>query len=149
MMCFRKSSFAGTVNPDKFVITKTANTVNVKQYKLDKNKENPELVFEKTYDDSKTKELWIYGLEDDDIYEVSGDGRPKMNIRLIGGYNHDTYNVANGSKVKIYDFKSQKNTYNTKVQQKIFPTITTSIPTTTNIRNTIFCRISECRLQSG
>ena len=109
----KKVPLAGTVNPDKFVITKTGSTVNVKQYKLDKNKENPELVFEKTYDDSKTKELWIYGLEDDDIYEVSGDGKPKMNIRLIGGYNNDTYNVANGSKVKIYDFKSQKNTYNT------------------------------------
>jgi hypothetical protein len=108
-----KVPLAGTINPDKFVITKTGKSVNVKQYKLDKNKENPELVFEKTYDDSKTKELWIYGLEDDDIYEVSGDGNPKMNIRLIGGYNHDTYNVADGSRVKIYDFKSQKNTYNT------------------------------------
>ncbi|MEY8761363.1 metallophosphoesterase [Chryseobacterium tongliaoense] len=107
-----KVPLAGTVNPDKFVVTKNGNTVNVKQYKLDKNKENPELVFEKTYDDTKTKELWIYGLEDDDIYEVSGDGRPKINIRLIGGYNHDVYNVANGGKVKIYDFKSQKNTYN-------------------------------------
>ncbi|KPE49713.1 metallophosphoesterase [Chryseobacterium indologenes] len=109
----KKVPLAGTVNPDKFVVTKTGNSVNVKQYKLDKNKENPELVFEKTYDDSKTKELWIYGLEDDDIYEVSGEGKPKMTIRLIGGYNHDVYNVADGSKVKIYDFKSQKNTYNT------------------------------------
>jgi hypothetical protein len=42
-----------------------------------------------------------------------------MNIRLIGGYNHDTYNVANGSKVKIYDFKSQKNTYNGEGTKKI------------------------------
>lgn len=107
-----KVPLAGTVNPDKFVITKNGNSVEVKQYKLDKKKENPELVFQKTYTDSKTKELWIYGLEDDDIYEVSGEGRPKMNIRLIGGYNHDVYNVTNGSKVKIYDFKSQKNTYN-------------------------------------
>lgn len=108
----KKVPLAGTVNPDKFVVTKTGNSVNVKQYKLDKNKENPELVFEKNYDDSKTKELWIYGLEDDDIYEVSGEGKPKMTIRLIGGYNHDVYNVSNGSRVKIYDFKSQKNTYN-------------------------------------
>ncbi|WP_223606791.1 BamA/TamA family outer membrane protein [Chryseobacterium sp. OSA05B] len=107
-----KVSLAGTVNPDQFVITKDRHSVTVKQYKLDKNKENPELVFEKTYDDSKTKELWIYGLEDDDIYDVSGDGRPKMNIRLVGGYNHDVYNIADGKSVKIYDFKSQKNTYN-------------------------------------
>ncbi|SFN84925.1 Surface antigen [Chryseobacterium oleae] len=108
----KKVSLAGTVNPDQFVITKNGHSVTVKQYKLDKNKENPELVFEKTYDDSKTKELWIYGLEDDDIYDVSGDGRPKMNIRLVGGYNHDVYNIADGKSVKIYDFKSQKNTYN-------------------------------------
>lgn len=108
----KKVPLAGTVNPDKFVITKDGHSVNVKQYKLDKNKENPELVFEKTYDDSKTKELWIYGLEDDDIYEVAGEGRPKMNIRLIGGYNHDVYNIADGKSIKIYDFKSQKNTYN-------------------------------------
>lgn len=108
----KKVPLAGTVNPDKFVVTKTGHSVNVKQYKLDKNKENPELVFEKDYDDSKTKELWIYGLEDDDIYEVLGEGKPKMTIRLVGGYNHDVYNVADGSRVKIYDFKSQKNTYN-------------------------------------
>ncbi|MDR6923091.1 metallophosphoesterase [Chryseobacterium sp. 2987] len=108
----KKVPLAGTVNPDKFVVTKTGHSVNVKQYKLDKDKENPELVFEKNYDDSKTKELWIYGLEDDDIYEVSGEGRPKMAIRLVGGYNHDVYNIADGSRVKIYDFKSQKNTYN-------------------------------------
>ncbi len=107
-----KVPLAGTVNPDKFVITKNENTVEVKQYKLDKNKQNPELVFQKVYSDKKTKELWIYGLEEDDIYEVSGTGHPKINIRLIGGYNHDVYNVSNGSKVRIYDFKSQKNTYN-------------------------------------
>lgn len=113
-----KVPLAGTVNQDKFVIVKNGNSVDVKQYKLDDKGENPELVFEKTYFDNKTKELWIYGLEDDDIYEVSGEGRPKMTIRLVGGNNHDVYNVANGSKVKIYDFKSQKNTYNAPTATK-------------------------------
>ena len=108
-----KVPLAGTINKDKFVITKKANSVEVKQYQLNKNN-GEELVFKKKYDDTKTKELWIYGLEEDDIYEVSGEGKSKINIRLIGGYNHDTYNVDNGNKVKIYDFKSQKNTYNAK-----------------------------------
>ncbi|KAA0126384.1 metallophosphoesterase [Chryseobacterium sp. SN22] len=111
-----KVQLAGTVKPDKFVIIKNRNGVTVKQYSLSKDRPE-ELVFEKTYDD-KTRELWIYGLEEDDIYEVSGDGNPKTNIRLIGGYNHDTYNVAKGSRVKIYDFKSQKNTYNARTASK-------------------------------
>lgn len=112
-----KVPLAGTINKDKFVILKSENSVEVKQYQLDKNN-NEKLVFEKKYNDSKTKELWIYGLEDDDIYEVSGEGKSKITIRLIGGYNHDTYNIANGNKVKIYDFKSQKNTYNAKTATK-------------------------------
>jgi len=46
----KKVPLAGTVHPDKFVITKTGNTVNVKQYKLDKKKEN-----------------WIKGIQDDNL----------------------------------------------------------------------------------
>lgn len=108
-----KVPLVGTLSPDKFVIVKNENSIDVKQFKINKDK-TEELVFEKSYDGKKTKELWIYGLDDDDIYEVSGDGKSKTNIRLIGGYNHDIYNVSNGRNVKIYDFKSQKNTYETK-----------------------------------
>lgn len=112
-----KVPLAGTVNRDKFVIIKHKDSVEVKQFKFNKD-QSEELVFEKVYHSKQTKELWIYGLEEDDIYEVSGNGKSKTNIRLIGGYNHDTYQISNGSKVKIYDFKSQKNTYNTKNASK-------------------------------
>ncbi|KQR93571.1 metallophosphoesterase [Chryseobacterium sp. Leaf180] len=104
-----KIPLAGTVKRDRFVIVKNEKSVYVEQFEIEK-EGNDKLVFEKTYYDSQTKELWIYGLEDDDVYEVSGSGKPKINIRLIGGYNHDTYDVKS-SKVKIYDFKAQKNTY--------------------------------------
>lgn len=112
-----KVPLTGTVNKDKFVIVKNGNSVEVKQYEITKDN-GEQLVFEKTYNDTKTKELWLYGLEDDDVYEVSGEGKARINIRLIGGYNHDTYNVANGSRIKIYDFKAQKNTYNARSASK-------------------------------
>ncbi|PQA95382.1 metallophosphoesterase [Chryseobacterium piscicola] len=114
-----KVPIAGTVNKDKFVILKnTDGLVNVKQYEIEDKNQIEKLVFEKTYNDTVTKEIWVYGLEEDDIYEVAGNGNSKINIRLIGGYNHDVYKVANGNKVKIYDFKSQKNTYETKGASK-------------------------------
>ena len=112
-----KVPLVGTLDPDKFVVVKNGDSIEVKQYKIHKNK-NEELVFEKTYDGKKTKEIWLYGLDDDDIYDVSGNGKSKTKIRLIGGYNHDTYHVSNGRNVKIYDFKSQKNTYNTNNTSK-------------------------------
>lgn len=112
-----KVQLAGTINQDKFVITQSENSVEVKQYQINKDK-TEELVFEKIYHENQTKEIWVYGLEDDDLYEVAGNGKPKINIRLIGGYNHDTYNVSNGNKVRIYDFKNQKNIYNAKSATK-------------------------------
>lgn len=96
----------GTVGKDKFVITKEGDSVKIQQYEIKKSEEK--LVFEKTCHNHLTREIWIFGLEDDDTYEVSGNGKSKINIRLIGGYNHDVYKVENGRNVKIYDFKSQK-----------------------------------------
>ena len=114
-----KVPLAGTVNKDKFVVSKDMKgLVTVKIYELNEKKNSENLVFEKTYNDKLTKEIWIYGLEDDDTYEVTGNAKTKINIRLIGGYNHDVYKVANGSRVKIYDYKSQKNTYETKGTHK-------------------------------
>ncbi len=107
-----KVPIAGTTGLDKFIITKKDRAVEVQQYVIGADK-SENLVYQKIYKDQQTKELWIYGLEEDDIYEVKGDGKSSINIRLIGGYNYDVYNVENGRKVKIYDFKSQKNTYNT------------------------------------
>lgn len=106
-----KVPIAGTTSKDKFVITKKDNSVEIQQYVLTPENEE-KLVYQKNYDENSTKELWIYGLENDDIYEVKGNGKSKINIRLIGGYNHDVYNVENGKNVKIYDFKDKKNTYN-------------------------------------
>lgn len=107
----KKIPLVGTVGKDKFVITKEGDSVEIQQYEIKKSEEK--LVFEQTYHNHLTKEIWIFGLEDDDTYEVSGKGKSKINIRLIGGYNHDVYKVENGKNVKIYDFKSQKNTYET------------------------------------
>jgi hypothetical protein len=37
--------------------------------------------------------------------------KSNINIRLIGGQNHDIYTVTNGRKTKIIDFKSKINSY--------------------------------------
>ena len=50
----------------------------------------------------------MYGLDDDDEFEVTGNKKSSINIRLIGGQNHDIYTVTNGHNTKIIDFKSKK-----------------------------------------
>ena len=105
----------GTNKKDKFSIHhKSKNNLEIQGYRL-KN-EGEELVYTKEFNDATTHNIWIYGLDDDDIFEVKGTEKSKINVKLIGGQNHDTYAVENGKKVEIYDFKSKENTY--KVDNK-------------------------------
>lgn len=63
----------------------------------------------RTYSPSLTKEIWIYGLDDDDTFEVTGESK-KIKIRIIGGQNNDEYVIKNGKNIIIYDYKSKPNT---------------------------------------
>jgi hypothetical protein len=40
-------------------------------------------VYTKLFTDSKTKNIWVYGLDDDDEFEVKGNKKSNINIRLI------------------------------------------------------------------
>jgi hypothetical protein len=94
----------GTHKDDKFVINHVAKNKIEVSFIVLKN-EGDELVYTKLFTDSKTKNIWVYGLDDDDEFEVKGN--KKIKIRLIGGQNHDIYTVTNGRKTKIIDFKSK------------------------------------------
>ncbi len=100
----------GTDKKEKFVITRMPEgETKVEMFSLKDGMET--LVRSQLYSRSKTKELWVYGLDDDDVFEVKGNPENPIQLRLLGGQNHDIYVVENGKKVKVYDFKSKKNTY--------------------------------------
>jgi len=100
----------GTDKKEKFVINRLPDGVtDIKIYSLKKDAET--LVFSQSYNHKQTKEIWVYGLDDDDVFEVTGKPEKPITLRLLGGQNNDTYNVENGKRVKIYDFKSKSNTY--------------------------------------
>ncbi len=105
------SVITGTDKDDYFVIQSLPNnTVDVKVYR-NKGGQKKDLFFNKLYDPEYTKEIWVYGLDDDDIFEVNGKGG-KIKIRLVGGQNNDIYKINEHAKgVHVYDFKTKKNTY--------------------------------------
>lgn len=99
----------GTEKKDKFVITRTGNATKVQVFRL--KKEGEQLIHDRTYHCPETKELWIYGLNDEDVFEVGGHGKKKIKIRLLGGQDKDVYTIASGRKVNIYDSKIKQNVF--------------------------------------
>lgn len=82
--------------------------VEVSMYQWKENS-NIDYFHNRTYNPKLTKEIWIYGLDDDDIFNIT-DEIKKIKIRIIGGQNEDEYIVENGKNIVIYDYKSKPNT---------------------------------------
>ncbi len=72
-----------------------------------------------TYDRNDTKEIWIYGLADNDNFIVDGKGNRNIHIKIIGGNGNDTYEILNRKNVKVYDHKKEKNTFTTPVSKTL------------------------------
>ncbi|UII78180.1 metallophosphoesterase [Flagellimonas sp. CMM7] len=105
------SVVTGTDKDDHFIINSLKNgSLDVRGYRI-KNGKKKDLFFEKIYSPEFTKEVWVYGLDDDDIFEVNTQSS-KIKVRIVGGQNNDQYKIAEKSKkVHTYDFKAKKNTY--------------------------------------
>lgn len=75
-------------------------------------------VFKRTFVKDETKEIWIYGLDGKDTFNVTGEGDNLIRIKIMGGKKNDTYNFENTKNVKIYDYKGKNNTIINKASKK-------------------------------
>ncbi len=109
----KHSVVRGTDKDDFFEIIREDNktVINVSRIKGNKVKAP---YFKKDFNTKETKEIWIYGLDDDDQFVVKGKGSNPIRIRIVGGQNNDVYTIENGRKVKVYDHKSKPNTVKQK-----------------------------------
>lgn len=113
------SVVVGTDKDDYFTITGLADGKTEIIGNRIKNGEKGEQFFNKTYNRNTTKEIWVYGLDDDDRFEVKGIGSANSKIRIIGGHNNDIYDIVDSKGVYVYDQKFKKNTFENTEGAKI------------------------------
>ena len=108
----------GTDKDDMFEIERMPNGNTKLTVSRIKNGKKGTVLHQKTYNRDDTKEIWMYGLDDEDVFKVIGEGDNLIKLRLVGGQNNDTYTIENGKKVKMYDYKSKKNEFTTNKGSK-------------------------------
>ncbi len=109
----------GTDKDDFFTITRIADgKTRILGQRNIKGKKG-ETFWDVTYTREDTKEIWIYGLADDDTFIINGKGSHTAHIKIIGGNGNDTYEAINRKNVKIYDHKNEENTFNKPVAKML------------------------------
>ncbi len=82
----------GSQKNEQFTITRLEDgKVRVKSRKISKSGDLEQTLFDRTFDPKDTKEIAIYGLGGEDRFILTGDGNPRIRVRLIGGAQKDTY----------------------------------------------------------
>ncbi|WP_366941003.1 metallophosphoesterase [uncultured Polaribacter sp.] len=104
----------GTNKDDYFEIERFKNNdTKITGYRIKKG-EKAGIFIQRTYNANITKEIWLYGLDDDDVFVANGEnGKNPIKLRIIGGLNNDVYEINTPKKIKVYDQKSKPNTFKT------------------------------------
>lgn len=104
----QKVLVTGSDNDDIFEIRRDGKEVKVSLY--DEKKSGKKILLsEQILSADATKEIWIYGLNGKDTFNVTGLPAKSPNIRLIGGYDEDRYEVDHARRIRIYDYQSENN----------------------------------------
>lgn len=85
------------------------NELNVTVHKISKKGNIEQVLYNRTFYASETKEVRIYGMDDDDRYRILGDQTSRIKVRIIGGEGEDSiYDLTDHSarNVKVYDRKN-------------------------------------------
>src|SRR5690606_31630177 len=113
---FKYGIVVGTNKKDRFVVNTSKDKITVDYFRIKKS--GDEFIQTYTYFPKTTKELWIYGLDDDDEIQVVGEKSP-IHLKLIGGRNNDIYNISGKTPTKVFDYRSKpitvKNKKNTRL----------------------------------
>ncbi len=97
----------GSNDKEYFEITRMDDgNINLKIFNIKKKKKGNDLYYDRTFFPNETKELRIYGLGGDDIFDIKGNGKSKILIRVLGNSGDDVFKdeeKSSKTKTLLYD----------------------------------------------
>jgi hypothetical protein len=119
----RQVTVIGTNQREQFTVTKNNDgSVHVVINKIAKDSSISSKIYDRLFDPEVTREIRIFGLNDDDRFIVEGPNS-KTKIRIIGGSGNDEFiNNGTGKKVIAYDVTFEKNKFSgtTEFRKRVF-----------------------------
>ncbi|MEX2232075.1 MAG: BamA/TamA family outer membrane protein [Cyclobacteriaceae bacterium] len=86
----RKVDITGSDKTEAFEVERLPHgDLQVKVYKITKEGVRGKKLFDRIFNKRETKEIRLYGLKGEDIFEVSGSSKKSIRVRIIGGEDND------------------------------------------------------------
>jgi hypothetical protein len=109
----RDVDVVGSNKKEYFKVSNVGDNLQVKVFKRTKTNDSATLIYNRIFEPKYTREVRLYGLAGNDVFDIDEQAKRGIRIRLIGGRGNDTFNVRGSIHNDIYDLNDtviEKNT---------------------------------------
>ncbi len=97
----------GSNDKEYFRVSNVDDSLKVEVYKRRKKKlDTTSLMYSRIFDPHVTREVRLYGLNNDDIFNIDSSVHSKILVRMIGGKGNDSFYVSGKAQNYIYDLRN-------------------------------------------
>jgi len=105
----KRVNIIGSNEKEYFKVTGIGNKLRVQVYARKKKSDTSFVMYDRIFDPHVTKDVRLYGLNDDDKFEIDSTARSRIRVSMIGGKGNDTFDIKGHVINYIYDLKTEKN----------------------------------------
>ena len=114
----KKVNVTGSNRKEYFKVSNSGNGLQVRVYARERGNDTSFIMYNRVFDPSVTKEIRLFGLNDDDLFDIDSTASSRIKIRIIGGKGNDTFDIRGHVENLLYDLKSDGNFIKNKSRSK-------------------------------
>jgi hypothetical protein len=105
----KKVNVVGSNMKEYFKVSNDPNGLRVKVYARNKGNDTSFVMYDRVFDPAVTKEIRLFGLHDNDVFEIEESATSRIKFRIIGGKGYDTFDIKGKTEAILYDQKDDGN----------------------------------------
>jgi hypothetical protein len=105
----KRVNVVGSNEKEYFKVTGVGKKLHVTVYARKTKTDTSFVMYDRIFDPHVTKDVRLYGLNDDDKFEIDATCRSPIRVSLIGGKGNDTFDIRGRVINYLYDLTTEKN----------------------------------------
>ena len=99
----KKVNVIGSNEKEYFKVSNFGEGLQVRVYARERGNDTSLIMYDRIFNPSVTKEIRLFGLNDDDLFDIDSTASSRIKLRIIGGKGNDTFDIRGHVENLLYD----------------------------------------------
>ncbi|MBP6588981.1 MAG: BamA/TamA family outer membrane protein [Chitinophagaceae bacterium] len=101
----KQVNIIGSNQKEYFRVSSIGDKLEVRVFAKSRKSDTSFVMFNRVFDPKVTREIRLFGLHDEDVFDVDPKASSRIKLRIIGGRGIDTFNIRGKVEALLYDLK--------------------------------------------